>query len=97
VLDALEKVDKNVQVLAPAFQWAQSLDNVFINIKYATRFDTPGCLETYDEQITIEERRLNISIFCKHVSHQLNLEMLTLIVGQDNLEVRARFGTIRCS
>lgn len=67
VLDALEKTEKTVQVIAPAFQWAQSLDNVYLNIKYATRFDTPGCLETYNENITIEERRVNISIYCKHV------------------------------
>ncbi len=73
VLDALEKSEKQVQIVTPAFQWAQSLDNVFINIKYAQRFDTPGCLETYDENITIEEKKLTINIFCKHVCFDKSL------------------------
>jgi len=70
-------------VLAPAFQWAQSLDNVFINIKYATRFDTPGCLETFNENITIEENRLNISIYCRHdktiLKYELDLELFDTV------------------
>ena len=32
----------------PASQWAQSLDNIFIEIKFAHRHDSPGCLEVED-------------------------------------------------
>ena len=39
----------------PASQWAQSLDNIYVEIKYAHRHDSPGCLEVEDRKIDIKE------------------------------------------
>jgi hypothetical protein len=58
VLNAIEgaqmqSLSKGVQKITPAFQWAQSLDHVFLNVKFATRMDSPGCLDTFDRNISI--------------------------------------------
>jgi len=49
---------------SPAFQWAQNLDNVFIQIKYAHRFDSPGCLEVKKENFEIKGNVLEFTAFC---------------------------------
>lgn len=77
-----EKTPKGVSVIAPAFQWAQSLDYVYLTIKFATRFDTPGCLDTYDENITISPRNFNMTIFCKHVTKTTQSK---IFIGQERV------------
>lgn len=49
---------------SPAFQWAQNVDKVFIEIKYAHRFDSPGCLEVSKEDINLEGSSLEFQAFC---------------------------------
>ena len=40
------KFDENdYQIVSPAFQWAQSLSTIFIEVKFAHRHDSPGCIE----------------------------------------------------
>lgn len=34
--------------LSPAFRWAQSLNETFIEVKFATRLDSPACIDLYD-------------------------------------------------
>lgn len=49
---------------SPAFQWAQNLENIFLQIKYAHRFDSPGCLEVKKENIEIKGNVLEFTAFC---------------------------------
>ena len=58
---------KDIPVNSPAFQWAQSLDNVFLSIKLATRHDTPGCLDIFEPNITLDSNRFNMTVFCRSV------------------------------
>ena len=39
--------------LSPAFRWAQSLNSTFLQVKFATRFDSPACLDTSNLRVTI--------------------------------------------
>ena len=48
----------------PASQWAQSLDNIYIEIKFAHRHDSPGCLEVEDKKIDIKEDSLSFTGTC---------------------------------
>ena len=48
----------------PASQWAQSLDNIFIEIKFAHRHDSPGCLEVEDKKIELKEDSLSFTGTC---------------------------------
>lgn len=41
--------------LSPAFRWAQSLDETIIEVKFATRLDSPACIDLYDKTIEIVE------------------------------------------
>ena len=48
----------------PASQWAQSLDNIFIEIKFAHRHDSPGCLEVEDKKVDLKEDSLSFTGTC---------------------------------
>ena len=59
--------NKAANVISPAFEWAQSLENIFINIKFAPRLKTPGCLDLFDDKIAFEEQSFNMTINCRNV------------------------------
>lgn len=76
-------------MISPAFQWAQSLDHVMLNIKLATRMDSPGCLDTFDPNITISENRFDLSISCRIDKQILRYELhLDLF---ENVDVNASY------
>ena len=56
---------KGVTEISPAFMWAQSLDHVMLSVKFATRMDSPGCLDTFDPNITINSTHFVMSISCR--------------------------------
>ena len=58
-------MSKGVTVISPAFQWAQSLDHVLLSVKFATRRDSPGCLDTFDHNITINNNSFVMIISCR--------------------------------
>ena len=39
--------------IAPAFQWAQSFDSVFLNVKFAHKMDTPATLGVESEGVEL--------------------------------------------
>ena len=53
MLGKFEEITKQVPVISPAFRWAQSLEQVFLEIKWATRFDSPACLDTFDHEYSV--------------------------------------------
>ena len=55
---------KEYQTISPAFKWAQSLEDIFIEIKYAHRHDSPGCLEIKDMDIKIKNDSVSFVGFC---------------------------------
>lgn len=48
--------ENDFATVSPAFQWAQNQEYLFLQIKYAHRFDAPGCIEAKNENILIEEK-----------------------------------------
>ena len=55
---------KEYQTISPAFKWAQSLEDIFIEIKFAHRHDSPGCLEIKDMNIDIKNDSVSFVGFC---------------------------------
>ncbi len=53
-----EKKTKKVQLVAPAFQWAQSLSHVYLNVKYSAKLDSPGYLEVANETVNFTSQGL---------------------------------------
>ncbi|GBG23892.1 Hypothetical Protein FCC1311_001112 [Hondaea fermentalgiana] len=65
-------------VVAPAFEWAQSRDQVFLGVKFAHKLDAPACIDLADERIEILSKRVSLSATCKgkHKTFHLELELL---------------------
>ena len=57
----LAREDREVISIKPAFKWAQSLDNVFIETKFSHRLDSPACSDIIDQKIKITESHLNLT------------------------------------
>lgn len=52
-------------------QWAQSPLKVFIEVKFAHRFDSPGCLEVQDSKVTFEANRVQFTGVCSQSGHKI--------------------------
>lgn len=84
---ASEKKMKIIDI-PPAFKWAQSLDSVFLSIKFAHRQDAPSCIDVFDEKITIEEKSFNMTVQCRRddqiFRYELNLPLWGNISTNDS-------------
>ena len=71
--------DSDFQVVSPAFQWAQSMNDIYIQIKFAHRHDSPGCLEIKDHSVELFKNMLYFKGYCVlgdvPIRFELNLEM----------------------
>lgn len=52
------------QTVFPASKWAQSMDEVFIEVKFAHRHDSPGCLEMKNLKVELKERSVRLIGYC---------------------------------
>ena len=52
------------QTVFPASKWAQSMDEVFIEVKFAHRHDSPGCLEMKNLKVELKERSVKLVGYC---------------------------------
>ena len=86
----------NIPVITPALRWAQSLHNIFIEVKFATRWDSPACLDISDHSIILEDKQnLVVSAMCKSdgrlLKYHLNLTLHDSIQpfqwSQDDLDL----------
>ena len=79
ILNKFSFDESDYQKVTPALQWAQSLDSVFLEIKFAHRHDSPGCLEMSDLNINITNSTFELSAYCVlgdvPIKFELNLEM----------------------
>ena len=53
-LAKFEQIPKSIPTISPAFNWAQSLDHAYLEVKYSTRFDSPACLDIFDTEFSID-------------------------------------------
>ncbi|KAF8817951.1 CS domain-containing protein [Cardiosporidium cionae] len=61
LLRLLNKQHADVIVLSPAFQWAQSLDTIYLSIKFAYRWNSPGALSVEEEKVETFEKNFYFS------------------------------------
>ena len=76
-LAKFERIPKSIPVISPAFNWAQSVDSVFLEVKYSTRFDSPACLDIFDTEFRIdnEGRQLYLTSMCRNDKKLLKYEL----------------------
>jgi len=59
------KYKKNdYQRVLPAVQWAQNMSDIFLEVKFSHRHDSPGCLEVDNLNINIKKNKLYLSAEC---------------------------------
>jgi len=57
-----KKPTEEIPVLRPAFKWAQSLKAVWLEVKFATRFDQPACVDLSNEKYEVSEDFTQVTI-----------------------------------
>ena len=76
-LSKFEQIPKSIPTISPAFNWAQSLDHAYLEVKYSTRFDSPACLDIFDTEFSIENegKQVNLSAMCRNDKKLLKYEL----------------------
>merc|ERR1712100_295584 len=62
--DLIRSLDKNYEKFvdaSPAFQWAQNSTHIFLNVKFAQRWNAPGALEVSNETVDVSDCCFNFS------------------------------------
>lgn len=55
---------KEYQKVIPAVQWAQNMSDIFLEVKFSHRHDSPGCLEVNNLNITIYNNTIFLNAEC---------------------------------
>lgn len=72
-----------IPVIQPALRWAQSTQSVFIEVKFATRFDSPACLDIFDSEMKINNNQtLVLSAMCRNDKKLLKYELTLDLFGK---------------
>lgn len=78
----LASTKKQIQTVTPVFQWAQNRYNVVLQIKFAHRFDSPGCLEMKDTVVEFTSNSLYLSSDCTQSNNPLHF-ILNITLSED--------------
>ena len=72
--------EKDYQIISPAFKWAQNLNEIFIEIKFSHRFDSPGCIEIKNLKVSILKNSINLIGYCvlSDIPIKINFKIETL-------------------
>ena len=83
------KPPKRVQIAAPAFQWAQSLNNVYLNVKYSPKLDSPGYLEVKNEMVNLTNHSFALSADIERVisSTLVTCANKKCLIGGQHIEI----------
>ena len=70
--------------LTPAFEWCQSVDSIFLNVKFAHKLDAPATLNVEASKVAIEDKSLSLeaSNGAKHFS--LNIPLNQEIIPEES-------------
>ena len=52
------------QDVFPSSRWAQNLDEIFIEVKFAHKHDAPGCLEIKNLKVELKEKNIQLTGYC---------------------------------
>ena len=72
ILDQIEDELKRPLQLSPPFQWAQSLHNIELEIKYAYRHDVAGCADLFNETLAITKDTFSYGASCKELDRSMH-------------------------
>uniref|UniRef100_A0A0G4F358 CS domain-containing protein n=1 Tax=Chromera velia CCMP2878 TaxID=1169474 RepID=A0A0G4F358_9ALVE len=91
----LNKDAETIQVMSPAFQWAQSADSIFLNIKFSFRWSAPGALSVENEVIEANGSSFYFAGIGTHSHVKKKYELkLDLFSEVDSKVVEWSFGSV---
>ncbi|OII78102.1 CS domain-containing protein [Cryptosporidium andersoni] len=91
----LNKRHAEIALLSPAFQWAQSRDFIFLNIKFTYRWNAPGALKVENEVVSITNNTFYFSALGSHSQEMKRYELkLKLFDEIDTDKSEWSFGSV---
>ena len=94
-LDSIVLKHRYDQTVYPAFQWAQSLNNIFIEIKFAHRHDSPGCLDMKNYTTNIQSHYITFEGYCVLGDVPIKIEFdINLFKGINKDKSMFAFGSV---
>jgi len=89
---------KKKQKIGPVFRWGQNFTHVLIHVKFAHRFDSPGCLHTWGKNLTLTSDRLFFNCLGIQAETPLEFELdfplFRPIIPEDSIEKSESVGTM---
>lgn len=77
----MSSFSENIPIVTPSIRWAQSPNTTYLEVKFSTRFDSPACLDVFDQQITLSNRSLSISAMCRNDKKLLKYQLVMELYG----------------
>ncbi|EEA04989.1 CS domain-containing protein [Cryptosporidium muris RN66] len=97
----LNKRHAEIALLSPAFQWAQSRDFIFLNIKFTYRWNAPGALKVENEVVSITNNTFYFSALGSHSQemkrYELKLELFDEIDADKSEWTFGSVGKLTCT
>eukprot|EP00918_Siedleckia_nematoides_P059993 GHVU01130851.1.p1 GENE.GHVU01130851.1~~GHVU01130851.1.p1 ORF type:complete len:267 (+),score=42.80 GHVU01130851.1:161-961(+) len=95
IIRMLDSRHKEMLVVSPAFQYAQSMDSVFLNVKFGYRWGSPGALSVEKENVTVTDRRFYFSGIGDHSHVKKKYELIIDLFDQvDPKATEWSFGSV---
>ena len=86
----------SIPIISPSMRWAQSVNTTYIEVKFATRFDSPACLDIFDHVTSLDNRTLSITAMCRNVSKYSTYSLIAIFkIGQEAAKVPDIDRTVR--
>jgi hypothetical protein len=67
--------ENEFQVASPVIQWAQSLNHIYLHIKFSHRHDSPGCQEVRNLKVNLQASILDLSAYCIQADIPIKFEL----------------------
>ena len=71
---------------SPPTEWAQSLDEIQLRIKFSLRHGVPGCVETFDQNITFGRDSFDLTSYCIEGGIKMKYVLSLQLWGTINVE-----------
>jgi len=66
-------IGENFPKFSPVVYWAQSVNEVLVNIKLHKEMDTPLCKQSFDRTVVIDKDMIRVSAYCMQYNKDPNI------------------------
>lgn len=71
------------QIINPAYQWAQSASEIFLNVKFSHKLDAPATLNVEMKNVSVTAEKLYLEAVTSRKTFILDLELWGLVDSSD--------------